>query len=618
MQVRARAVVVCSLLLPLTGCPDPEVPADTTDGGTADSGSTGAPGSESTSSSGVADETIGDATQGGSEDTSSTTCGNGVVDGDEECDDGAESASCNADCTEARCGDSIVNAAAGETCDEGAQTATCNEDCTVAACGDGLLNTDAGEECDEGGETATCDDDCTAVACGDANSNEAAGEECDDGRETLGCDVDCTGSMCGDGVFNMSAGEECDDMGKSAACDVDCTAASCGDGDLNMAAGEECDHAGESLLCNVDCTNSACGDGVHNMTAGEECDTMGDSMSCDADCTLALCGDLNVNVVAGEQCDGTNFGGQTCQLQGFDNGSLACDAGCALDTSGCYSCGDGVIDPTENCEGADLGGQTCMSLGFDGGTLACNAGCGFDTSACIGQCPSFIAASLDADITAAAPTLEQTRMTAAWDGMSLWTSSGGGGAGIRLVEHDAGGVFVADYAPGLDLRSVFTQGDGTAPLYARVIASPVIRVQTAPGVFMNDVTLVGGSIDSQASVAWHALDDRFIAHDNGTIDRWDAMGNYTESVTLIGYGIGNESSYPQDRGVAFGLGCYLTIDDGVLSSWDPAGNRIDTIVLNQAIPGNFDHNFSVSFAQGRAWHGTNPDWHGYDVFGIAP
>jgi beta-lactamase superfamily II metal-dependent hydrolase len=35
------------------------------------------------------------------------------------------------------------------------------------------------------------------------------------------------------------------------------------------------------------------------------------------------------------------------------------------------------------CDGIDLAGQTCASQGFDGGTLACNANCGsFDTSGC--------------------------------------------------------------------------------------------------------------------------------------------------------------------------------------------------------------------------------------------
>jgi len=58
-------------------------------------------------------------------------------------------------------------------------------------CGNGTI--DAGEECDDGGESATCDADCTFVECGDGTPNVTAGEECDDGNTTAGdgCDENC-------------------------------------------------------------------------------------------------------------------------------------------------------------------------------------------------------------------------------------------------------------------------------------------------------------------------------------------------------------------------------------------------------------------------------------------
>lgn len=51
--------------------------------------------------------------------SSSTDCGNGVIDPpDEQCDDdGQNTANCDADCTLPECGDGIVNQAAGETCE---------------------------------------------------------------------------------------------------------------------------------------------------------------------------------------------------------------------------------------------------------------------------------------------------------------------------------------------------------------------------------------------------------------------------------------------------------------------------------------------------------------------
>jgi hypothetical protein len=45
-------------------------------------------------------------------------------------------------------------------------------------CGDGLV--DMGEECDDAGESATCDADCSVAQCGDGTSNSTAGESCDD------------------------------------------------------------------------------------------------------------------------------------------------------------------------------------------------------------------------------------------------------------------------------------------------------------------------------------------------------------------------------------------------------------------------------------------------------
>jgi len=182
------------------------------------------------------------------------TCGNGVDDPGEECDDGN-----NVD------GDG------------------CQSNCLLPACGDGSV--DAGEECDDGGETATCDDDCTLPFCGDGNQNEAADEECDDGNNVDGdgCEANCL-LPCGDGT--VDPGEECDDGGETATCDDDCTFPLCGDGNPNTAAGEECDDGGATAACDDDCTYPLCGDGNLNTAAGEECDD-GNNMSgdgCSPDC----------------------------------------------------------------------------------------------------------------------------------------------------------------------------------------------------------------------------------------------------------------------------------------------------------------------------------------------
>ncbi|MEZ4267496.1 MAG: DUF4215 domain-containing protein [Myxococcota bacterium] len=63
----------------------------------------------------------------------------------------------------------------------GDATATCDADCTTAECGDGTLNTAAGETCDDAGDSALCNAECTQSLCGDGVTN-ALTEECDEGE----------------------------------------------------------------------------------------------------------------------------------------------------------------------------------------------------------------------------------------------------------------------------------------------------------------------------------------------------------------------------------------------------------------------------------------------------
>jgi hypothetical protein len=66
--------------------------------------------------------------------------------------------------------------------------------CQPAFCGDGhVWNRDGGgEACDDGGESASCNADCTAVRCGDGQVNESAGEVCDPGDAAVDCVAECS------------------------------------------------------------------------------------------------------------------------------------------------------------------------------------------------------------------------------------------------------------------------------------------------------------------------------------------------------------------------------------------------------------------------------------------
>ena len=290
-------------------------------------------------------------------------CGDGITNGNEECDLGGYETNddgtfkldengdliprfvdengylvggdgsyngCNADCTWSaeRCGDGVVQSEYGEICDEAYRNqdgitvggsglyGSCYFDCMKwsGVCGDGEINS-AGEECDEG----TLDDKGNPSLL-DGNGKPMGG---------LGgygkCKANCTrDSFCGDGITDTDHEEECDDgvyvggeyvggFGIYGGCNANCTrAAYCGDGHQDPS--EQCDLGAANNVggyggCNADCTKSDyCGDGITNGT--EECDNGiygnkdGQYNGCTTSCKLGpRCGDNIIDTAYGEKCD---------------------------------------------------------------------------------------------------------------------------------------------------------------------------------------------------------------------------------------------------------------------------------------------------------------------------
>lgn len=115
----------------------------------------------------------GGGTGSGASSGAAPVCGDGVIEGDESCDDGIEANKnfnpCRADCQPATCGDGFVQVSNSETCDDGPlNTATpgyneCSTACVRATyCGDGIVQAEAGEECEPGGDD---DADTCAAMC---------------------------------------------------------------------------------------------------------------------------------------------------------------------------------------------------------------------------------------------------------------------------------------------------------------------------------------------------------------------------------------------------------------------------------------------------------------------
>jgi fibro-slime domain-containing protein len=309
--------------------------------------------------------------------TCKSVCGDGIVAGSEQCDEGALNGSgfghCLANCTLGpRCGDGIVQSPP-EQCDDGVNRATygglrrvCGPGCVIAPfCGDGVVSN--GEECDEGPLNGTgyphCTSTCKLAFCGDGVL-QSPPEQCDDGplNGSNGdrCNASCQAS-CGDGVVEPP--EACDNgtannTGLYGQCKANCTPGPfCGDGIVQKPP-ETCDDGvndGSYGTCTPTCQiGPYCGDGIV-QSPQETCD-QGPANSaaaygaglCTNFCTPApFCGDKQVEGPFGETCDdGVNSG-----LPG--SCTPDCKAFVPLPT-----CGNGVLDPPEQCDDGPKNGAS--------------------------------------------------------------------------------------------------------------------------------------------------------------------------------------------------------------------------------------------------------------------
>ena len=149
---------------------------------------------DESSSGAVGESSSGESETGGT--THVVACGDGAVEGDEECDDGnqADDDACLANCVAARCGDGVVETDV-EACDDGNEDDSdeCLSSCEAASCGDGFVQAGV-EECDDANlmETDACRSTCKAARCGDGVV-EAGVEVCDDGNLD---DLDACSKAC--------------------------------------------------------------------------------------------------------------------------------------------------------------------------------------------------------------------------------------------------------------------------------------------------------------------------------------------------------------------------------------------------------------------------------------
>ena len=345
------------------------------------------------------------------------TCGDGMIEGAEGCDDSntTNGDGCSSVCAvetywtcsgspsscDGICADSHRKGSEG--CDDGNTTD-----------GDGCASycqAETGWSCN----TAT-PNVCSAAACGDGYKIGAEG--CDDSNTTNGdgcssvCAVEtgfsCSGSpsscsaTCGDGV--KASTEGCDDAnvtdadGCSSSCTVEsgytctgttpsvCTVGTCGDS--TKQSGEGCDDGnttagdGCSATCTVQtgytCSNASpnvcatvCGDSIR--AGNEGCDdgnaVAGDG--CSAACTVETsftCTNASPSVCTTNCGNGTKSDSEACDDGNKVSGD-GCSAGCSIEVgytcsgsprSSCATlCGDGLVKGAEPCDGGYGGNATC-------------------------------------------------------------------------------------------------------------------------------------------------------------------------------------------------------------------------------------------------------------------
>ena len=213
------------------------------------------------------------------------TCGDGVVDPGEACDDGnnVDNDGCSQACT-------LEDDPSTTSTSTSTSTSTTNS----PLCGDGVV--DAGEECDDGN---LVDDDGCSMACTLEDEDTTSTTSTSTSTSTSG------GPLCGDGV--VGPGEECDD-GNTVDDDQCTNTCTLGGGTTTLLTTDSSgtDSTGSTSTTTTTSEPGACGNGVVDFF--EECDdgNADDTDLCTTTCVLAKCGDglLHVGV---EQCDDGNL-----------------------------------------------------------------------------------------------------------------------------------------------------------------------------------------------------------------------------------------------------------------------------------------------------------------------
>ncbi len=357
-------------------------------------------------------------------------CGNGSLDGIEQCDDGnvQNGDGCSSICiftdppgNNNLCGNGVTEQQLGEQCDDGntSNEDECNNACEIictldaecpsgqctegvceSACGNGDYEPELGEQCDDGNQNNA--DDCNnacVIIC--VNNTECPSDVCVEGLCTY---------TCGNGEFEPEYGEQCDDgnVNNTDSCTTGClltpppqcevnsdceNGAACVGGFCVLPPGGECDLpsdcqsnlclSGECAMCTSDsqCPSGICLNGACALDNNQDC-----SLPSQCQSNLCLNGDC-ASCTSDAQCPNGNCVNGACQLD--TNQGCTNDAQCL--TGLCLSGQCSACTSTSQCNAGEVcSNGTCLISGCGNGDLdigeQCDDGNKINNDGCSASC----------------------------------------------------------------------------------------------------------------------------------------------------------------------------------------------------------------------------------------
>jgi hypothetical protein len=359
------------------------------------------------------------------------SCGDGVVDQGEECDDGNNidgdccSATCLFEVQSSICGAAATECSAQDSCD-GAGACQANDLAETEACGNAgteCINQDfcdgvggcsdygfqvVGTNCGDTGTECTNQDSCDgAGACTD-NGFQVVGTNCGDtGTECTNqdsCDAfgSCTdngfqivGTNCGDTGTECTNQDSCDAIGSCTDNGFQIVGTNCGDTGTECTNQDSCDAIGSCTDNGFQVVGTNCGDTGTECTNQDSCDAFGSCTNNGFQVVGTNCGDTGTECTNQDSCDafgsctdngfrivGTNCGdtGTDCVVQDSCDGAGSCtDNGFVMALTVCVD--EGIDCTSDLCDGAGVCVHTpvdalCDNELFCDGVETCGAsGC---------------------------------------------------------------------------------------------------------------------------------------------------------------------------------------------------------------------------------------------------